>query len=67
MLKDIDNKFVVKHYKTTAMLNQRRMIADPFELIMRNMRTTVEEEIDMEGSPDMFPDAPEQIYTCRPS
>lgn len=49
------------------MLNQRRMIADPFELIMRNMRTTVEDEIDMEESPETYVDVPEQIYTCRPS
>jgi len=66
---DVDNEYVVKHYKTTAMLNQRRMMADPFEVIMRNMRRTVEDDIDMENRPDQYEvgPIPEQFYTCRPS
>lgn len=65
----MDNEYVVKHYKTTAMLNQRRMMADPFEVIMRNMRRTVEDDIDMENRPDQYEmgPIPEQFYTCRPS
>lgn len=58
----------MKHYKTTAMLNQRRMIADPFELIMRNMRRSIEEEFDLDAGPEIFDGSiPEQVYTCRPS
>ncbi|VVC32811.1 Hypothetical protein CINCED_3A009379 [Cinara cedri] len=63
---DVDNTFAVKHYKTTALLNQRRMIADPFEIIMHNMRRSVEQDIDMERRPDEG-EIPEQIYMCRPS
>jgi len=64
---DLDNKFVVKNYKTTALLNQRRMMADPFEIIMRNMRRTA--DIDMERRSDTFEaeQMPEQFYTCRTS
>lgn len=65
----MDNKFEVKHYKTTAMLNQRRMMADPFEVIMRSMRRSVEDEIDVERRPDHIEVGPisEQFYSCRQS
>jgi len=51
------------------MLNQRRMMADPFEVIMRNMRRTVEDDIDMENRLDQYEvgPIPDQFYTCRPS
>lgn len=66
----MDNKFVVKNYKTTATLNQRRMLADPFEIIMRNMRRTADDDSDMDRRPDQFEGGqimPEHFYTCRPS
>lgn len=64
----MDNKHEVKHYKSTAMLNQRRMMADPFEVIMRNMRRAVEDDGDMERANQYdFGPIPEQFYTCRPS
>lgn len=49
MLQDVDNNHEIKHYNTTAMLNQRRMVADPFELIMRSMRRSVEDEMDVDS------------------
>ncbi|XP_022183506.1 WD and tetratricopeptide repeats protein 1-like isoform X2 [Myzus persicae] len=40
---DVDNPCIIEHYNTTATLNQRRMTADPFEVILRNMRRTATE------------------------
>lgn len=52
------------------MLNQRRMTADSFEVIMRNMRRAVEDDINIERRTDpeydMLP-IPEQFYGCRTS
>lgn len=39
----MNNVFVVDHYSTTATINQRRMMADPFEVIIRSMRSTVQQ------------------------
>lgn len=58
---------MVKHYKTTAMLNQRRMTADPFEVIMRSMRRSMEDDRDGEGASEGAASVSEQFYTCRPS
>jgi len=46
------------------------MVADPFEIIMRSMRRSAYEDIDMDGQPDvdyeMLP-IPDQFYACRTS
>jgi len=34
----VDNALKVDNYKTTAMINQSRMMTDPFDIIMNNMR-----------------------------
>jgi hypothetical protein len=45
----LDNKHEIKQYNATALLNQRRMVADPFELFMNGMRRSVEEEMDADN------------------
>lgn len=39
----MDNTNIINHYSTTATLNQRRMMADPFEVILYNMRRTAQD------------------------
>ncbi|XP_027847934.2 WD and tetratricopeptide repeats protein 1-like [Aphis gossypii] len=38
---DVDNAFKVENYKRTARINQSRMMADPFDIIMNNMRRDI--------------------------
>jgi len=37
----VDNAFKVENYKRTARINQSRMMADPFDIIMNNMRRDI--------------------------
>lgn len=50
------------------MLNQRRMTADPFEVIMRSMRRSMEDDVDAEGRPyGAGGRSSDQVYTCQQS
>lgn len=69
---DVDNEFIIEHYSTTAMINQRRMMADPFEVLIRNMRRSVEEgpdSIDISNIRDQFGIDPlsDEFNDCRMS
>lgn len=67
----MDNTCIVKSYSTTAMLNQRRMLADPFEVILRNMRRTAEglDHVDIDAIRDEYGIDPlsEEFNDCRMS
>jgi len=68
----VDNTFIIKQYSTTAMLNQRRMMADPFEVILRNMRRTVQlgpDGIDLATIRDQYGIDPlsDEFNDCRMS
>lgn len=69
MLKEFDNNLEVKDFRATAMLNQRRMMTDPFEVILRNMSMSMEDQIAMDRASEHYVvgSIPEQFYTCRPS
>jgi len=68
----VENTHIIKHYSTTATLNQRRMMADPFEVILRNMRRTATEgpdSIDLATIRDQFGIDPlsDDFNDCRMS
>ncbi|KAL5236457.1 hypothetical protein ACI65C_003867 [Semiaphis heraclei] len=65
---DVDNTCVIKQYTTTATLNQRRMMADPFEVILRNMRRTAQfgpDSIDLAAIRDQY--GIDEFNDCRMS
>lgn len=68
---DVDNTSIVNSYSTTAMLNQRRMMADPFEVILRNLRRTAEgpDSVDFDAIRDQYGIDPlsEEFNDCRMS
>lgn len=64
----MDNTCVIKQYTTTATLNQRRMMADPFEVILRNMRRTAQfgpDSIDLAAIRDQY--GIDEFNDCRMS
>jgi len=68
----VDNTYIINHYSATAMLNQRRMMADPFEVILRNMRRTAQEgpdSIDLATIRDQYGIDPlsDEFNDCRMS
>jgi len=67
----VDNTSIVNSYSTTAMLNQRRMMADPFEVILRNLRRTAEgpDSVDFDAIRDQYGIDPlsEEFNDCRMS
>lgn len=72
MMQDKNNEFEVRSYQATAEMNQRRMMADPFEVIMRNMHhRTMVEDLDVDLPPDYPAEFEErenqEFYTCRTS
>ncbi|XP_025190600.1 WD and tetratricopeptide repeats protein 1-like [Melanaphis sacchari] len=69
---DVDNMFIIEDYNGTATINQRRMMADPFEVILRNMRRTTSdgpETIDLDAIRDQFGIDPlsDDFNDCRMS
>jgi len=68
---DVDNTCIIKNYSATAILNQRRMQADPFEVILHNMRRTAEgpDRIALDTIRDQFgiDPLPDDFNDCRMS